>query len=528
MSGSVDLLHALQAERYVLWAGLEEAGLPALGAVLFQCELVLDQGGPLARVDQRGTIRIRPDRAAVLSPGQVRWVLLHEAIHASLEHPRRFARLGARARQQLQAIARAAAEGRGPVGIAGMDEETAAAWVRAWAAALEVQGGTWKDWEAEVLQRFANGLQILGDLLVHAWMEMIARMARPGLLVPLEDLIRPEQEEIPTLLQASLEELAMRLLEAAIAAPPSPNRGEDSEENEVPSIRSARDLLEALRSGAPIPLPEIPGLAGGSLPGAEGTAEGEGGDTESSSLPGWAREVLTRACGHGLLPGNLVEQLAPGATGIPSLEAELEGFLHEIRRKGETQPCWRRLNRRAGELEVALPARASSQGLLVAIVRDTSGSMAREVLERIALAILATEGMAGILAADADAQVQGGVLCLPPGGLELPPEALEALREKIPGFQELDRAGLAEWLARARGRGGTDFRPATALIRDLREARVPLGGVLYLTDGEGKFPRPDDEPDIPVRWVMPRRMEVPFGEVIVRPDLFQKNPGGGG
>lgn len=405
-------LSTLQAERYILWAGLERAGLVGLATTLFQCGLGSDRSIPLAAVDDRGMIQVNLERAAELPPAQIRWALLHEAIHAALGHPRRFGRLEGRAKHLLREVARAAAEGQGPVGVGGMSPATAALWVQAWTEALAAQGQTWTGWEARTLQRFMQGLQIAGDLLVHAWMEMIAQFVRPGLIAPPERIFRPAPEEIPHLLRAVLEELAEELLGAAIAA--LPGSGHEDRDGE-PSIRSIRDLVEALRNGASLPSADVPGLVGASGgQEAKGEVPLEGGPGEGGAgiLPGWAREVLGQAYRHGLVPWGLAEQLAPGTTGVRSLEVELEVFLQEVR-GSEPRPCWRRLSRRTAELEVRLPARESGHGVLIAAIRDTSGSMDRGTLERITAVIMAAEGIAGILALDADAWVQGGVLWIP-------------------------------------------------------------------------------------------------------------------
>jgi len=65
--------------------------------------------------------------------------------------------------------------------------------------------------------------------------------------------------------------------------------------------------------------------------------------------------------------------------------------------------------------------------------------------------------------------------------------------------------------ATAKGRGGTDFRPAfTYVDEEVPEARV----LIYLTDGYGPFP--DEEPDVPTLWIT-YGIDVdqfPFGQAV--------------
>jgi len=60
------------------------------------------------------------------------------------------------------------------------------------------------------------------------------------------------------------------------------------------------------------------------------------------------------------------------------------------------------------------------------------------------------------------------------------------------------------------GGGGTDFRPVFEYID--QQINYPTL-LLYFTDGMGTFP--ETEASYDVMWVMPEKMEVPFGEVMV-------------
>ena len=60
-----------------------------------------------------------------------------------------------------------------------------------------------------------------------------------------------------------------------------------------------------------------------------------------------------------------------------------------------------------------------------------------------------------------------------------------------------------------RGRGGTDFCPAIELIQ---EKYPDIGGVIYLTDGYGDFPR--QAPQFPMLWAVNNPcVTPPFGDV---------------
>jgi predicted metal-dependent peptidase len=64
-----------------------------------------------------------------------------------------------------------------------------------------------------------------------------------------------------------------------------------------------------------------------------------------------------------------------------------------------------------------------------------------------------------------------------------------------------------------KGGGATDFRPVFDFIQDtLQDTKL----LLYFSDLDGKFPHVN--PSYDVKWVVPRELEVPFGEVIVLED----------
>ena len=73
-------------------------------------------------------------------------------------------------------------------------------------------------------------------------------------------------------------------------------------------------------------------------------------------------------------------------------------------------------------------------------------------------------------------------------------------------------AGEPVTLSPAGGGGGTDFRPVFRALADLDEMPACL---IYLTDGEGRFPV--DVPEIPTLWAMTSDVQAPFGETVQVP-----------
>ena len=65
-------------------------------------------------------------------------------------------------------------------------------------------------------------------------------------------------------------------------------------------------------------------------------------------------------------------------------------------------------------------------------------------------------------------------------------------------------------ISTVKGGGGTDFRP---VFEHLEFSHEDFKFLLYFTDGDGTFP--NQIPMIDILWVMPKRKEVPFGEVLV-------------
>ena len=132
-------------------------------------------------------------------------------------------------------------------------------------------------------------------------------------------------------------------------------------------------------------------------------------------------------------------------------------------------------------------------GTLV-FVKDTSGSINKDILESVV------------------SIVQGASTKLRPRRLIV--MDVDAEVQHVEEFGPHD-----EIPAEAKGRGGTDFRPAFDFIENnLEEARV----VIYFTDGYGVFP--EEEPSIPTLWVTYGLEDdgFPFGQVVNMNELIDQ------
>lgn len=142
---------------------------------------------------------------------------------------------------------------------------------------------------------------------------------------------------------------------------------------------------------------------------------------------------------------------------------------------------FQRTSRREGE---AMMPRLYSQSVRVAVVLDTSGSIAEDELREFLSEIDALK-----------AQVRADVV-------------LHACDDKL---AEAGPWRFAMWETLAlpaglQGGGGTDFRPVFAW---LDEGRVDPDLLVYFTDAEGRFP--ELEPRCPVVWLVKGKAPVPFG-----------------
>ncbi len=460
-------------------------------------------------------IRVNPRRFPAYSEEEGLYILLHEAFHAALGHPARYTALHGAMRRRVEALARAARAGRVPEG---WDSGEFRAWRSAWAQAFRDHPDPWQAWEETMGKALGDLLQAAGDLQVNAWVdlvvEVVRRMELPVTIRPPGDALREEDPaERLRILGSSLEAMVEQGLERLLRSLPG-SEGEEARREgrgmgEV-LARAARAFPEAFRDLRPAP---------------EGSVrEGEGISPEAREI---LRGILRVMAGHGLLPGEAVERILPAPSPRIPWRRALREMLRQILPAPEEDLDWTRKNPRVQIPGAYVPRRGVGEirgirALLIA--RDTSGSMAPEVLARVAGAILeaARAGVARILVLDVDAEIQDL------WAVDLDPEVPDPLPPEI--RRERD---LAAALARVRGRGGTVFRslfralrgrgegPWAAILADLA-ARGGIAGMVFFTDGEARMPAGEDRPPFPVLWIAPRAIPVPFGRVLPAPELFDK------
>lgn len=478
----------------------------------------------LAQTDGR-VIRIHPERFPALPPSQALYVLAHEVLHAALDHPGRMGKLLAWAEERVREAAVRARAGIPPEGIPAEDFP---GWRAAWEEAL---GGDWSAWEARIREVLPDLVNVVADLLVNAWADLLADLVRSahgeGLLEALPGIVRlTDPEARRRLLGASLEDLFEEAFRSLLAARPGSGEGEGAS----PSLAGLLPALSQLPLRGPLPLPAV-GI-GPDLRPPEGNAEGnEQGETAPAPDPllrEGLRRILEAARRRGLAPGDLVERIFPRQEVRLPWRQVLRAWLRQAVPDRETD--WTRRDPRVKVPGAWVPrvgdlpeGRGAS---LLMVARDVSGSMDPQTLERVSGEIqdLAREipGLQALLVLDVDAGLQGLVL-VPLGTGELP---------GIPVGPGLRTArSLAEALGEVRGRGGTAFHPVfralwgkdsspmgQALARVARSGRV--AGMIFFTDGAAHFPPSSLRPAFPVLWVVPRRVAVPFGGILEVPDLF--------
>jgi predicted metal-dependent peptidase len=245
----------------------------------------------------------------------------------------------------------------------------------------------------------------------------------------------------------------------------------------------------------------------------EGEPEADEGEPEPSPLEQRSRELQWKM----RLAAALEEEVASGGKTFGSVPAWIDDL---VRATIEPPPDWaaelqrsvamltrsgrsflrpsRRMSALAGEAGewpdvVAMPGRrVMPAGRLCAVV-DTSASIDAGVLARFfgALASVATaEGFDEVRVVQADAEVT---------------------RDEVLSAAELLFTEVA-----ITGRGGTDFGPALRLLARESRRAVEKFTVVYLTDGDGRFPRADEAAPLEVLWVIPGkpRASPPFGRVL--------------
>ena len=148
---------------------------------------------------------------------------------------------------------------------------------------------------------------------------------------------------------------------------------------------------------------------------------------------------------------------------------------------------WSRSTRRMATAPVIYPRRKRDRVGCLLVVRDTSGSIDNK---------LCAEFSAQVTQVIADLQCRAIVLDVD--------TRLHAEYRLEPGD---------ECPSKARGGGGTDFRPAFDRLAELQDEGEDIAGVLYLTDLDGEFP--GNPPDVPTLWVAyGTTRAAPFGRTL--------------
>lgn len=172
------------------------------------------------------------------------------------------------------------------------------------------------------------------------------------------------------------------------------------------------------------------------------------------------------------------------AAAQPDWRAETADF---VRSAIADRADWSRQARRMATAPVLYPRRRADQVGLVVFVRDTSGSVDSATVATFNAHIrdlIADIGCEALII-DADAAVQA--------------EHRITAGDDVPD--------------RAKGGGGTDFRPAFDRVAELAEEGERIAGVVYLTDLCGMFP--SEAPDVPSLWASTiDGLTAPFGRTV--------------
>lgn len=188
----------------------------------------------------------------------------------------------------------------------------------------------------------------------------------------------------------------------------------------------------------------------------------------------WEQAVIqaaqaAQALGRGDLPADMARELARLKTQPIDWRRELADF---IRGGTATRADWTRSASRHAWQKVIYPRRRADGFATIVVVRDTSGSIGDALCAQFSAAVddCAAESAAQIVVLDCDAQIQA--------------EYRLETGESCP--------------RRAKGGGGTDFRPPFLRAAKLADEGERIAGIVYLTDLCGTEP---DACDYPVLWL---------------------------
>jgi predicted metal-dependent peptidase len=189
-----------------------------------------------------------------------------------------------------------------------------------------------------------------------------------------------------------------------------------------------------------------------------------------------------QAMGQGDVPGDLQRILDKVRHQSIDWRREMSDFVKDAM---STRNDWSRSSRRHAWQPVIYPRKRADEVGLVVFARDTSGSVSDKQLSAYSALItecLAETGCSGLVI-DADAAIKDEI--------ELAPGDVCPLK--------------------AKGGGGTDFRPVFNRVDELVAMGEHVAGVVYITDLCGRAP---DSSEIPTLWLATTKMTGPFGRTV--------------
>ncbi len=212
------------------------------------------------------------------------------------------------------------------------------------------------------------------------------------------------------------------------------------------------------------------------------------GDASEELAQEW-KQAVAEAIAAARLAGDKASERARALLGemlAPRVDwrAQLREFM-ERSVCGATDYSWCRPARGWIAQDIYLPGVVGERGAPIVVVVDTSGSIDDDVLRAFTV------------------ELRGIHLDFAPAALHVlyADAAVHVHNTFLPGDElELDSTV---------GGGGTDFRPAFDWVA---EHAPDVAAVVYLTDGEGRYPR--EAPPWPVLWAMTADVAPPWGRVI--------------
>lgn len=195
-------------------------------------------------------------------------------------------------------------------------------------------------------------------------------------------------------------------------------------------------------------------------------------------------EIAAKALGRGDVPADMQRVLDRVRAVDVNWQREMADFARTVI---SDRADWSRSTRRMATQPVIYPRRMRDRVGTIVVVRDTSGSIDRDLCNEFSAQVtnLCADLRCSAIVLDCDTRIHAEYRL--DAGDECP----------------LD----------ARGGGGTDFVPAFDRVRELIDGGENIAGMIYLTDLDGSFP--DEPADYPVLWAAYNTTgSAPFGRTI--------------